>query len=51
MRAKKLLISLALASAIWASTGLANEVPPELPFEALDGTSITYMDSSRFAST
>ena len=41
MRAKKLLISLVLASVTWASTGLANEVPPELPFEALDGTSIT----------
>jgi conjugal transfer pilus assembly protein TraK len=45
MRAKKLLISLVLASVTWTSIGLANEVPPELPFEALDGTSITpYQD-------
>ncbi len=36
MRVTKLLILIA-----WASTALANELPPELPFEALDGSSLT----------
>ena len=39
MRIKKLLISMARASIAWASIAMANEIPPELPFEALDGTS------------
>jgi len=41
MRAKKLLISTAIASIALVSIAMANEVPPELPFEALDGTSAT----------
>ena len=36
MRLKTLLISMA-----WASTALAGELPPELPFQAIDGTSLT----------
>jgi conjugal transfer pilus assembly protein TraK len=36
MRLKTLLISMA-----WASTALAGELPPELPFQAMDGTSLT----------
>ena len=40
MCVKKLLISTAWASIAWASIVMANEIPPELPFEALDGTSL-----------
>jgi conjugal transfer pilus assembly protein TraK len=36
MRLKTMLISMA-----WASTALAGELPPELPFQAMDGTSLT----------
>ena len=36
MRLKTMLISMA-----WASTALAGELPPELPFQAIDGTSLT----------
>ena len=39
MRIKKSLISMAITSVAWVSIAIANEVPPELPFEALDGTS------------
>ncbi len=40
MSVKKLLIATAWASITWASMVLANDTPPELPFEALDGTSL-----------
>lgn len=36
MRLKTMLISMA-----WASTALAGELPPELPFQAMDGTLLT----------
>jgi conjugal transfer pilus assembly protein TraK len=36
MRFKTMLISMA-----WASTAWAGELPPELPFQAIDGTSLT----------
>ena len=39
MRIKKSLISMAITSVAWVSIAIANEVPHELPFEALDGTS------------
>jgi hypothetical protein len=40
MCVKKLLIATAWASITWASMVLSNDTPPELPFEALDGTSL-----------
>ncbi len=44
---KKLIISTAWASIAWASIVMANEIPPDLPFEALDGTSLTpYQDGN-----
>lgn len=36
MRLKTMLLSMA-----WASTVLANDLPPELPFQAMDGASLT----------
>ncbi len=37
----KLHILMVLVSITWVSIATANEVPPELPFEALDGTPLT----------
>ena len=45
MRIKKLIIAITCGPIVWAALALANEAPPNLPFQALDGTSLTpYQD-------
>jgi conjugal transfer pilus assembly protein TraK len=41
MRLKTIVISTALASIACVSIAKANEIPPELPFEAMDGTALS----------